>query len=172
MYVILLNGAYGVGKSAALDHVGQLLAEAGRPFSLMDVDWFHRSWPPAADDPDNVLTEAKNMAVVWRNYLRAGPRQLAVSGVIASPGDRERYEKTFALSVRSVRLEASAAATEARLRRRYPAHQASSLLWHLERHENLAQRLVRADLDELAINTDCETPYSVAEEVLRHFDLL
>lgn len=35
---LLLNGTYGVGKSAVLDHVGDLLAEAGRPFSLMDVD--------------------------------------------------------------------------------------------------------------------------------------
>lgn len=41
--VIFLNGSYGVGKSATLDRVGDLLAESNRPFSLMDVDWFHRS---------------------------------------------------------------------------------------------------------------------------------
>lgn len=50
-YVIFLNGSYGVGKSSAIDHVGDLLAEYGKAFSLMDVDWFHRSWPPADDDP-------------------------------------------------------------------------------------------------------------------------
>jgi hypothetical protein len=32
----------------------------------MDVDWFHRAWPPAEDDPENVLTEADNMAAVWK----------------------------------------------------------------------------------------------------------
>jgi hypothetical protein len=53
-YAIFRNGGYGDGKSSALDHVGDLLANAGTPFSLMDVDWFHRSWPPA--DPDNALT--------------------------------------------------------------------------------------------------------------------
>ena len=66
-----------------------------------------------------VLTTAENMAAVWGNYLRAGPRQLVVAGVIASGRDRERYEETFALPVRSVRLVASAASTEAGLRRRY-----------------------------------------------------
>jgi len=35
---LLLNGTYGVGKSAVLEHLGDLLAEAGRKFSLMDVD--------------------------------------------------------------------------------------------------------------------------------------
>ncbi|MFK4084571.1 hypothetical protein ACI2LF_10715 [Kribbella sp. NPDC020789] len=44
-YAIFLNGGYGVGKSSTLEHVGDLLAAAGTPFSLMDVDWFHRSWP-------------------------------------------------------------------------------------------------------------------------------
>lgn len=47
-YAIFLNGGFGVGKSSTLEHVGDLLAEARRPFSLMDVDWFHRSWPPPA----------------------------------------------------------------------------------------------------------------------------
>jgi hypothetical protein len=46
----------------------------------MDVDWFHRAWPPAEDDPENVLTEADNMAAVWKNYLRIGPRRLVVAG--------------------------------------------------------------------------------------------
>lgn len=169
LYVVFLNGAYGVGKSSALDHLGDLLAEAGRAFSLMDVDWFHRSWPPRADDPENVLTEAENMAVVWSNYLRSGPRQLVVAGVIASGRDWKRYEKTFALPVRSVRLAASAAVTEARLRRRYTEHQADSLAWHLERYADLTQRLDLADLDEVVIDTDELTPRAVAHAVLDHF---
>lgn len=171
-YVIVLNGGYGVGKSSALDHVGDLLAEVGRPFSLMDVDWFHRSWPSAADDPENVLTEAQNMSAVWVNYQRAGPRQLVLSGVVASRHDRERYERVFALPGRSVRLEASAAVTEAHLRRRYTEHQSRSLDWHLERHEDLARQLAASDLDELIINTENQVPRAVAKLVLDHFQLL
>lgn len=107
-FVVFVNGGHGVGTSSTLDHIGDLLAETGTAFSLMDVDWFHRSWPPAPGDPDNVLTEAANMAAVWSNYLRTGLRQPVVAGVIASDRDRERYATTFALPVRSVRLTASA----------------------------------------------------------------
>jgi hypothetical protein len=170
-YVIFLNGTYGMGKSTVLDHVGDLLAARGTAFSLMDVDWFHRSWPPAADDPRNVLTEAENMAAVWGNYLRAGPRQLVVAGVLTSGRDRERYQETFALPVRSVRLVASAASTEARLRRRYSEQQSSSLAWHLERHSDLADRLAAHDLDELVIDTEAGVPHGVAVSVLGHFGL-
>ncbi len=66
-YAIFLNGAYGVGKSSVLDHLGDLLAETGTAFSLMDIAWFHRSWPSGAEDPENVLTEAQNLTAVWRN---------------------------------------------------------------------------------------------------------
>ena len=168
-FVIFLNGSYGVGKSSTLDHVGDLLAENGTAFSLMDVDWFHRSWPPGTDDPENVLIEADNMAAVWKNYLRTGPRQLVVAGVIASNRDRQRYEQVFTLPVRSIRLVASTRVVEARLRRRYSEHQSRALSWHLERHGELTQRLALTDLDELVINTDELNPRSVAEEVIDHF---
>lgn len=168
-YVIFLNGSYGVGKSSALDHLGDLLAERALPFSLMDVDWFHRSWPPAGDDPDNVLTEAANLATVWSNYRRTGPRQLVVAGVIASEQDRRRYEQAFALPVRSVRLRASPAVTEARLRSRYSVHQSRALDWHLQRHRAFSASLESADLDEHVIDTDTRSSRAVAEAVLDHF---
>ncbi len=72
-YVIFLNGSYGLGKSSTLDHIGDLLAEHGRAFCLMDVDWFHRSWPPPPDDPENVLTEAGNMAAVCQRQPKSDP---------------------------------------------------------------------------------------------------
>jgi hypothetical protein len=171
-YVIFLNGGYGVGKSSALDHVGDLLAESGSAFSLMDVDWFHRSWPPAGNDPENVLSEAENMSTVWHNYLRAGPRQPVVAGVIASLQDRDRYAKVFTLPIRSVRLVAAEALVEARLRRRYTEHQASSLAWHLERHLALTEALELEGLDEWVIDTSHLTPRSVAEAVLEYFSQL
>lgn len=171
-FVIFLNGGYGVGKSATLDHVGDLLAERGTAFSLFDVDWFHRSWPPAAHDPENVLVEAENMAVAWHNYCTAGPRQPVVAGVIASSGDLRRYASIFALPVRSVRLTASDRVIEDRLRRRYTQHQARSLHWHLDRYAELTERQARADLDELVIATDERSPRSVAEQALTGFGLL
>ncbi len=171
-FVVFLNGGYGVGKSSTLDHIGDVFAETERAFSLMDVDWFHRSWPPAVEDPENTLVEAANLALVWSNYLSAGPRQLVVAGVIASDRDRDRYATAFSLPVRSVRLTASERATEDRLRRRYTEHQTRSLAWHLQRQSDLTQSQSLGNLDELVIDTTDLRPREVAEAVLHHFDLL
>ncbi|MEH3075670.1 MAG: hypothetical protein PGN11_03185 [Quadrisphaera sp.] len=168
-FVIFLNGSYGIGKSTLLEHLGDQLAAAGTPFALMDVDWFHRSWPPAPHDPRNVLVEAENIAAVWSAYQRSGPRQLVMSGVIETAEDRARYERATGLQVRSVRLEADPAVREARLRRRYTSAQHAALEWHLEHHEALAQRLVAADLDEMVIQTGDREPQVLAREVLEHF---
>lgn len=171
-YVIFLNGTYGVGKSSTLDHVGDLLAEHGKAFAVMDVDWFHRSWPPTGKDPDNVITEAANMAAVWENYSRDGPRQLVVSGVIASERDQLRYEAALSLPIRAVRLVADTSVIEARLRVRYGEHRASTLAWHLQRHRTLARRLAQNNMDELVVDAGRLSPRSVASEVIHHFDVL
>jgi hypothetical protein len=170
-WAIFLNGSYGVGKSSTLDHIGDRLANSGQPFSLMDVDWFHRSWPPATIDTGNKLIEAANMAAVWENYQKAGPRQLVISGVIASADDLDRYCSALRLQIRPVRLVATATVTEQRLRSRYRPSQESTLRWHLERHEELTDRLAAANLDELVIDTDELTPSAVAQHALTHFRL-
>ena len=168
-YAIFLNGSYGVGKSSTLDHIGDLLVEAGRPFALMDVDWFHRSWPPGDDDPNNQVVEASNMGGVWANYRRAGRRQLVVAGVLTDLMDRARYEREFMMPVRSVRLEAAAEIRAARLETRYRAGRVEALTWHRSRHAELAQTLRSADLDECVIETSTSSPITVANEVLDHF---
>ncbi|WP_317231227.1 class I SAM-dependent methyltransferase [Clavibacter sp. MX14-G9D] len=170
-YAIFLNGSYGVGKTSVLDHVGNLLAARGRPFSLMDVDWFHRSWPVADDDPDNTLVEARAIAAVWAAYRSVGPRQLVLSGVIASASDAARYARAVGMPIRSVRLVAAPRTLEARLRRRYDPDRAEDLAWHRERHAELADRQARADLDEAVIDADDSTSAEVARRVLRHFGL-
>ncbi|NQD89754.1 hypothetical protein HP499_18380 [Paenarthrobacter sp. CM16] len=170
-FVIFLNGSYGVGKTSTLNHIGDLMVEALKPFSLMDADWFHRSWPPAAHDPANVVIEAVNMAAVWRNYKSTGPRQLIVSGVISSPQDCARYEAAFELPVRPVRLIAEERDIESRLRRRYTQEQDASLLWHLDRYRELQSRLAQADLDENIIETSGCGPRDVAAKVLEHFSI-
>jgi chloramphenicol 3-O-phosphotransferase len=168
-YAIFLNGGFGVGKSTVLEHVGDLLARAGRPFSLMDVDWFHRSWPPA--EQDNALIEARNIAAVWTSYRTAGPRQLVMCGVVSDVEARERYERAVGSPLRLVRLTAGAEVAERRLRGRYPASRSAALDWHLERYAEVAARLETADLDEMVVDTSTLTPHEVAEQILRYFGL-
>lgn len=162
---VFLDGTYGVGKSAVLDHLGDLLAAEGTPFALMDVDWFHRSWPTAPGDPDNVLVEARAMAATWAAYRTAGPRQLVVSGVLAERADLDRYREALGVDVRCVRLTASDAVVEARLRSRYDADRAAALDWHLTRFRGLAARQERAGLAEAVVATDGLAPREVARRV-------
>ncbi|GGK96931.1 putative ATP-binding protein involved in virulence [Curtobacterium luteum] len=171
-FAIFINGSYGAGKTTVLDHIGNLLAAEGRPFSLIDVDWFHRSSPVAAFDPQNQVIEARNIAAVWVNYKTAGPRQLIMSGVIANEADKHRYSEAVALPLRSVRLTAQRSTAEARLRARYDSSRQTELRWHVDRWEDLTQRLTAADLDEVAIATDRLDALSVARRIAQHFELL
>ncbi|MGU3410568.1 hypothetical protein ACLBWP_10700 [Microbacterium sp. M1A1_1b] len=171
-FAVFLNGSYGVGKTLVLDHIGNLLAAAGRPFSLMDVDWFHRSWPVAGHDPDNTAIEAQNIAAVWANYRTAGPRQLVMSGVLVEPADVRRSADAVQMPIRSVRLVASPQTLEARPGRRYDGARQQELRWHLERAADLQERQAVADLDELVLPTDEHSPAQVAQRVVEHFGLV
>ncbi len=170
-WVLFLNGVYGVGKTSTLDQIGDRLALHGVPFSLFDVDWFHRSWPPADHDPDNVHTEAQNIADVWKNYRHVGRRQAVVSGVMKSAVDRARYSDAFGLPVRPVLLWASSATIECRLHARYSDERSGALRWHLRRHAVLAEKLRQSGEFEAIIETEGVPPSDVARLVLQHFGL-
>jgi hypothetical protein len=169
-FALFINGEPGVGKSTTLEHVGDILAELARPFSLMDVDWFHRSWPPTEDG--NRAIEASNIAHVWKSYDHDAPaRQLVIAGVIHSERARRRYEDAVGLPIRSVRLLAPRATVLERLEGRYAGERPRALGWHLDHLEEAA---VRADAyagDEFSVETDTDAR-SVAEQVLRGVGLL
>lgn len=151
-FVLFLNGPPGVGKTTVLEHVGDLLAEWEHPFTLMDVDWFHRSWPPTEDG--NRAIEAANMRHAWAAFDHDAPaRQLVVSGVITSDRARQRYEDAFGLPIRSVGLRASRSVILERLTRRYAGERPGALQWHLE-HLDLSLVAARAYLaDETTLDT-------------------
>jgi hypothetical protein len=170
-WAIFLNGSYGVGKSSTLNHVADLLADSGQPFSLLDQDWFIRSWPPANPETGNKLIQIANMAAVWKNYRSVGPRQLVVCGVLLGQDDLDRYSSALGLQVRPVRLVASAAVAEQRLQKRYGPSEDWKVDWHVEHRAAVDHSIAAADLDELIIDTDELTPRAVAERILRHFGL-
>ncbi len=171
-HVVFLNGVYGVGKTAVLEHLGDALAAAERPFALFDVDWFHRSWPPSDQDPGNVLIEAANMQAAWRNYRRIGDRQPIVSGVLETEADTTRYETVFDLPVRAVLLTASPPAIQARLHGRYAGDRPDALAWHLDRHLATADRIEAGGQYEATIDTDGLDAAEVASLIVARFELL
>lgn len=168
-YGIFLSGSYGVGKSSTLDHLGDLFARSELPFSLLDVDWFHRSWPLAPRDPDNTLIEAQNLSAVWHNYLLAGPRTPIIAGVIRTSSDLDRYQGVFARELKVVHLIASPHIAAERLRRRYDPARSQALSWHLARHVALATDLDNFAGHALTVHTDNLTPARVAQQIFDSF---
>lgn len=166
---IFLNGSYGVGKTSTLDHLADLFADAELPFSLFDVDWFHRSWPTAATDPHNTVIESENIRAVWDNYRRAGWRTPIIAGVITNTEDRERYEHCFGIPLRIIHLTADSVVAERRLRGRYSMSQSPALNWHLDDHQRLARDLQKIVFHDLVIETDHLTSAEVARLVFDAF---
>ena len=163
---IFINGAFGAGKSTVLDLIGDRLAQAQLPFSLMDVDWFHRSSPTASDDPDNVLTEARNIAAVWSNYLEAGPRIAVLSGVITSADARRRYEVALGRRLHVVCLSVSKRIAFERLERRYGGRQPEALAWHRNHWALTASAIERSSENDFIIEADDHSSSQVADMIL------
>ncbi|RZU61243.1 hypothetical protein [Zhihengliuella halotolerans] len=168
-FAIFINGTYGVGKTSVLDHIGDRLEGSARPFALMDVDWFHRSWPPAHAMHGNALIELENMAAVWRNYRTVGPRRLVISGVIESKEDLHRYSDALSVAIRPVLLVADRRTVFHRLRRRYSPQRAGHLQWHLERASGLQERLIDAAPYEARFDTTSDVPAKTAQRIIEHF---
>lgn len=166
---IFLTGSYGVGKSSALEHLGDLFAAEGHAFSLFDVDWFHRSWPTSPEDARNVLVEAENLRDVWANYRRVGSRTPIIAGVIESHSDLQRYQDVFRRPLRVVQLVASLKVAERRLRARYDPARRPALDWHLADYERLTRHLADSPWVELTLNTDECSSAEVAAAVFGHF---
>lgn len=162
---LLINGPAGVGKTSMLDHVGDLLAELGRPFVLMDVDWFHRSWPPNTEGNRDV--EAQTMGMLWRGYRAGGPRLLVVSGYVSSAASLHRYERALGVELLSIGLSAPVDVLRERLRRRH-ANQPGALAWHLDHLPEMLGALAAGAPDRERIHAECGR--SGALQVLAAFD--
>lgn len=83
---LFLNGAVGVGKTATLEALGDLLAGRPIPRALIDLDWLREVWPAPSDDPFNLKLELANLTAVAANSLSCGARVLAMAGVLETTG--------------------------------------------------------------------------------------
>ena len=108
----------------------------------MDVDWFHRAWPPAEDDPESVLTEADNMAAVWKleRDTKAWLAALRRTGGRGTGVHCRRWRSRSASTPRPARLRADVVAravvhtlTSRRPRTRYPAAAGAKRLLFMRR---------------------------------------
>lgn len=170
---LLLNGSSGVGKSSALQALGAVLGERSVSHAVIDLDELALFWPRPGDDPWGGRAARANLAAVSGTYWAAGVEHIAVAHVFT---DREHLDGCrAALSLGAgaldaeaaplVRLRASRAAVEERLRRRHVIQTPWELEGFLAGYESLTRALDDAALDDLIIDVDDLTPMDIAERI-------
>ncbi|MFJ3905313.1 hypothetical protein [Streptomyces sp. NPDC090025] len=164
---LLLTGTVGVGKTSTADLLGDLLADAGLPHAVIDLDRLCQAWPAPDDDPFQQRLLLANLRAVTACYRSAGARHLVLAGVAENAAERDALRAALGMPLLVCRLTADLPAVHARLRARHEAdHDTESLPWHLERAAELDLVLDRAALADLTVNTTTLTPSDVAATVL------
>jgi adenylylsulfate kinase len=162
---LLITGTVGAGKTSVASAAGSILAEAGIPHAVIDLDALSQTWPAPADDPFNLAIELQNLACIARNYLSAGTIRLVLAGVVETTSERARYREAVGVELCVCRLRADLAELHRRLRIRHAGADAQ-MQWHLDRAGQLDQILDRSKVDDFEIISDGRTPTDVATAVL------
>jgi adenylylsulfate kinase len=162
---LLITGTVGVGKTTTADAVGERLREQRVPHAVVDLDELRRCWPAPVDDPFHTALELTNLAALTRAYRAAGVRRLVLAGVCESGPDRERYQDALGVPLQVVRLRASAAVVDPRLRGRH-VDDPDGLAWHLHRRGELDAVLDAAEIADAQVWVDGLARRAVADAVL------
>ncbi|MEW1636351.1 AAA family ATPase [Streptomyces sp. NPDC093801] len=162
---LLINGTVGVGKTTVAESVGGLLADAGVPHAVIDLDWLCQSWPASSQDPFNFRMMLRNLRSVSGNYRAAGAVRLVVAGVVEDLEGRELCGEAIGAELSVCRLQADPPVVRERLARRHE-NEPEALQWHLARAGELAGILERAAVDDFAVDVTTRSADEAAAEVL------
>lgn len=133
----MVTGTVGVGKSTAGYAVAERAAGRGVSAAFVDVDGLSRLWPAPVGDPFRVGLMLANLRVITGNYEAAGAELLVLAVVVQDAEGLAELEAAVGRPVTAVRLTASSAVVESRLRRRHQGPESDGLDWHLRRAPEL-----------------------------------
>ena len=168
MRVGLVTGTVGIGKSTVGYAVAERAAARGISAAFLDVDQLSRLWPAPAGDPFRTALILTNLRAITGNYEAAGAALLVLAWVVTEAEDLTALEAAVNGPVTPIRLTASRAVIEARLRRRHQGPESDGLAWHLRRAREL---VAIQDRGLLMPTIDASGPVNeVADAVLRRLD--
>ncbi|MEU4546295.1 hypothetical protein [Nonomuraea dietziae] len=163
---LLINGTVGSGKTSVADAAGDLLAEAGVPNAVIDLDWLRRAWPSPPHDRFNVGLTLRNLRAVTGNYLEAGCERLVLAGVVESREERAGYLEALGVNLTVCRLRVDLPEVRRRLTRRHELDE-QGLRWHLDRSGELEAILEEAKTEDFTLDATGLTVAEAAEQALR-----
>ncbi|WP_416965183.1 hypothetical protein [Streptomyces sp. Agncl-13] len=163
---LLINGTVGVGKTTIAEAVGALLADAGVPHAVLDLDWLSNSWPTPPGDRFNFDLLLRNLRSIAGHYLDAGATRLVLAGVIEKQDERKALADAVGVDLTVCRLRAELPLIQQRLTYRHNCT-TKALQWHLNRSGELDGILDRASVDDFTIDTSTGSVTDVALSVIR-----
>ena len=163
--VLLITGPVGVGKTTVAHEAGTLLAAAGIPHAVVDLDAFACLSPSPPDDRHNTRIALKNLAAVWANYAPAGAERLVLARVIESRDELQPLRDAVpGADMAVVRLRATHDVLTARVSGREVG---SSRARHLYRTIELAEQMERDRVEDHVVETSGRGVVDIAREVLQ-----
>ncbi|MBB5075320.1 hypothetical protein [Nonomuraea endophytica] len=165
MRTILITGTVGAGKTSAAEGVGELLAAAGTPHGVIDLDALSQGWPPPEGDPFNFGLTVRNLRSLAANFRDAGAKWLVLAGVAENGEQRGRIAEAVGGELTVCRLRVDLAVVRERLAGRH-VDDREGLDWHLKRSGELDRILREAQVEDVVVDGSGSVT-QVAAEILR-----
>ncbi|GAA3929858.1 hypothetical protein GCM10023085_09040 [Actinomadura viridis] len=162
----MINGTVGAGKTSTAEAAGDLLAAAGIPHAVMDLDWLRACWPSPPGDRFNAEMQLRNLRSVAANYLAAGFTRLVLAGVLESDDDRRRCADALSIPLDVCRLHVDLPVIHRRLAHRHH-DDGPDLQWHLARSGELAAILERTRVEDTVVDGTLSSVSATARAVLK-----
>ncbi|WP_406445532.1 AAA family ATPase [Streptomyces sp. NBC_00631] len=163
---LLINGTVGVGKTTVAEAVGDLLADAGVPHAVLDLDWLRKSWPAPRGDRFNFRMLMRNLRSIASNYLNAGATRLILAGVVEHQDERKQLADAVGVDLTVCWLRAELPVIHQRLAHRHD-NEPEALQWHLDRSAELDGILSRAAVDDFTVDTTTSSVPDAAVSVIK-----
>ncbi|MEK0099734.1 hypothetical protein WDA79_14800 [Streptomyces sp. A475] len=146
--------------------MGGLLADAGIPHAVIDLDWLRQSWPAPSGDRFNFGMMVRNLRSMADNYRAAGATRLVLAGVIENLGERKLCGDAVSTELSTCRLQVDLSVNHQRLMRRHE-NEPEALRWHLARAGELAGILDQAAVDDFIVDATTRSVGEVAVDVIK-----
>lgn len=162
--VLFITGPVGVGKTTVAYEAGTLLAAAGVPHAVVDLDALAAAYPRPVDDGFNTRLAYRNLAAVWTNDAAAGAERLILAAVLEARTELQALREAIpGADVVVVRLRASPPTLIERVARREVG---SGREWHLHRSVELADQMEREAVEDHLVDTTDRDPVAIARVLL------
>lgn len=168
VFVVVVMGPVGVGKSTVLKEADGLLIDAGVKHATVELEDIARCWLVPMGE-SNTEIAYRNLASVWANYRAAGADRLLLGMLLERRSDLASvYRAIPDARITVVRLQAPLSLIEERLRLRektIPEAEVSAARWWVS-------RLEESPVADYVIDNSNRPPRDVAAEVLRAVEWL